>query len=390
MNRILYVFSSETQFRTHWRDRLLFFSAHGYDVHVAFQTKDLKNYNIPSIKIHNIFFHRGKPSFLSEIRTLISLISVFYLVKPEIVHAVSTKPVIYSGLIRFFVKIPNFVASITGLGYLFSDEIRKNKILFYVIKSFFRLSLFRKQTLTVFENPDDRDELVNFRIIEKLKTFSFVGGGIDVDHFTYKYFSFEENPKVVMISRILKDKGVIEFVNAVKILKKRGIKAKFILVGDIDLGNPNSFTPKDVEKWVEEDSIEYLGFQKNIKEIIETSHIVCLPSYREGAPMALIEAAAIGRPCVTTDVPGCRHVVQEGETGLLVPPRDAESLAQALQRLIRDPELCRVMGEKARKHAENHFSSTLACQRMATVYETFPLKENLYESSVKASIRRIS
>ena len=167
---------------------------------------------------------------------------------------------------------------------------------------------------------------------------------------------------------MLWDKGIGEFVNAARLLQKQGVVAEFILVGSADLGNPKSISTKQLKQWHSDGVINWLGEQSNIAQLLVESHIVVLPSYREGLPKSLIEAAAIGRAIVTTDVPGCREVVQEGENGFLVPVRDEKELAIAIKKLINSPDLLISMGKKSRLIAEQEFSIDQVVSKTLDIY----------------------
>jgi glycosyltransferase involved in cell wall biosynthesis len=182
------------------------------------------------------------------------------------------------------------------------------------------------------------------------------------------------NPLIVLPGRMLFSKGVGEFVRAAQILCDNGIKARFALVGDTDLANPDAVPVKQLEAWVAEGVVEWWGWQDDIASIYSQAHIVCLPSYREGLPKALIEAAASGCPIVATDAPGCRDVVRHGENGLLVPIRDAGALADALEILIKDPNLCKKMGLRGREIVEAEYSETLIISETMKIFNQLIIK----------------
>lgn len=174
-----------------------------------------------------------------------------------------------------------------------------------------------------------------------------------------------------MVSRMLRDKGVEEFVQAARLIKETKSEIKFLLVGEADQGNPTSISREQLENWNQDGSVNWLGARTDIAELLTSCHIACLPSYREGLPKSLIEAAAAGRPIVTTDVPGCREVVSEGVNGFLVPPQDPKSLATAIEKLIADPLLREKMGTTNRLRAELEFANAIIIQQTQTVYDSF-------------------
>jgi glycosyltransferase involved in cell wall biosynthesis len=174
-----------------------------------------------------------------------------------------------------------------------------------------------------------------------------------------------------MVARLLRDKGIQEFIDAAEIVKQSNSSVKFLLVGDVDDGNPTSLNSKQLVELKNSESVEWLGARNDIAELLATSHIACLPSYREGLPKSLIEAAAVGRAIVATDVPGCREVVTHLMNGLLVPPRDSKALAAALLVLINDPELRSKMGRENRSKAETEFANEIIIRQTQSVYDSF-------------------
>jgi glycosyltransferase involved in cell wall biosynthesis len=178
-------------------------------------------------------------------------------------------------------------------------------------------------------------------------------------------------PTVVLATRMLRDKGVVEFVEAARDLKRQGVEARFVLAGDVDSENPAGISAAELTAWHKTGVVEWCGYCTDMLGLFSDAHIICLPSYREGAPKILMEAAACGKPAVTTNVSGCREIVHDGENGYVVPPRDSQALAAALRRLIRDPELRSLMGRKARALAEREFSVAKVIADNLNVYERF-------------------
>lgn len=200
------------------------------------------------------------------------------------------------------------------------------------------------------------------------KTEIVRGSGVDLEGYAC-HPERPGNPVVVMAGRLLRDKGIEEFIEAGRMLAARGVQARFLIVGDPDPGNPSSVSVEQVARWKAEGVAEFLGFRRDIARIFRESHLVALPSYREGLPKVLIEAAACGRAVVTTDVPGCRDAIEDGVTGLLVPVRDAGALADALQRLIENPEERRAMGRAGRDLAEREFAIENVVDAHVAIYD---------------------
>ncbi|OQA32248.1 MAG: N,N'-diacetylbacillosaminyl-diphospho-undecaprenol alpha-1,3-N-acetylgalactosaminyltransferase [Betaproteobacteria bacterium ADurb.Bin341] len=230
------------------------------------------------------------------------------------------------------------------------------------------LALGKRNLRTIFQNPTDRDVLVGLGAVAQEKTVVIRGSGVDLR-------KFEVRPEpadpviVLMAARLLRDKGVTEFVEAARQLKVQGINARFLLAGSPDEGNPSSFSQADLEKWRQEGNVEFLGYRSDMPVLLSKAHIVVLPSYREGLPRVLEEAAACGRAIVTTDVPGCRDAIVPGETGLLVPVRDAGKLAEAIRLLVEDAPLRHKMGESGRKLAERCYAVKMIVQAHLSLYQ---------------------
>jgi glycosyltransferase involved in cell wall biosynthesis len=223
------------------------------------------------------------------------------------------------------------------------------------------------QGLTIVQNPDDRAMLLELGL-DPGRIRLIPGAGVDLDVFR-PTATPSGPPMVVMATRLLWDKGVAEFVAAARLLRARGVDARFVLAGEPDPLNPATVSPDDVANWTREGIIEYAGFVADMPGLLSRSHVVCLPSYREGLPKSLIEAAAAGRAIVTTDVPGCREAVRDGYNGFLVPARSANDLATALERLIVDPVLRDEMGRHGRTLAERRFGQDDIIRQTLAVYD---------------------
>jgi glycosyltransferase involved in cell wall biosynthesis len=311
---------------------------------------------------------RGSNPF-KEIAVIQRLIKIYHSEKPDIVHHVALKPVIYGTIASIFVSKPRVVNAMAGLGYLFSSNTLKARILRPLIKSVFRLLLNRQNSKLILQNPDDVRTMVDGQIVGKDRVTLIRGSGVDTSQFK-KQPEPTGIPVVTLASRLLWDKGVGEFVRAAELLHQKKVKARFILVGKGDPDNPSAISDIQLKKWHRQGTIEWLGHKNNIAEIFSRSHIVCLPSYYgEGVPKVLIEAASCGRPIVTTNTPGCREIVKDGLNGILVPPKDADAVAEALEKLIKTPEIRKQMGDKGRELVENEFSIQKVVDETLHVYE---------------------
>ena len=313
-----------------------------------------------------------------ELETLWRLIHLYRQVRPDIVHHFTIKPVIYGSLAARFLSIPGIINSITGLGHLFIDPGIHTRLLRNIAKWLYRISL--RRTHVIFENPADRDIFIKNKFLKAGQTHLILGTGVDTEKF-YPSRREADVPVVLFASRFLTTKGLPEFVEAAQILKQKGVRGRFAIAGTTDPGNPASISQAQIDSWKQSGLTEWWGWQADMPAALAKADIFCLPSYREGVPNALIEACASGLPIVTTDVPGCRDVVTDGLNGFLVPPRDPQALAEALEKLLIDPDLRSRMGEMGRQFALENFSLNLAIQQTLSVYrQAFPTKQIAHDS----------
>jgi glycosyltransferase involved in cell wall biosynthesis len=277
------------------------------------------------------------------------------------------KPVLYGTFAATAAGVPAILNAVTGLGYLFDDHGAAFRAARAASIRMARAVFRRGNVFFLFQNARDRGEFVRLGLATLERSLLIPGSGVDVDRFRPKP-SPSGTPVVVLPARLLKAKGVVEFVEAARRLRKEGVDARFVLAGEPDPGNPTSLAGSQIRQWVAEGVIEWPGWVKDIPGLLAASHVVCLPSYREGLSMTLLEALAAGRAVVTTDVPGCRDAVTDGVEGLLVPPRDPDALARALRRLIEDPELRARLGAAGRERAVREFSSRRVCDETLALY----------------------
>jgi len=326
----------------------------GYEVHIASRSgtsSEIKQLNQESLQFHPISFRRSSTGLWQELKTLRELHRLYKEVQPDIVHHVTIKPVLYGTLVARWVGGIQILNAISGLGYLFIAQGWKSSIRKKILLWGYRAILNSKKVWILFQNPDDQALFAQHKIIYPEHAFKIKGSGVDLQQFAYSPIP-KGRVKVILVARMLWDKGIGEFVESATLLTQQGIDADFILVGSVDLGNPESISAKQLEQWNKSGVVKWLGERADIAQLLAESHIAVLPSYREGLPKSLIEAAAVGRAIVTTDVPGCREVVKDGENGFLVPAKDAKELSIAIQKLINNPKLLTNMGKKSRLMAE--------------------------------------
>jgi glycosyltransferase involved in cell wall biosynthesis len=320
-----------------------------------------------------ISMRRERINPFSEIQTLWQTVHIYRHERPEIVHHFTVKPVLYGSFAAHLIDIHRIINAVPGLGYLFSNTSFKAKLLRNFAIQVYRIIL--RNTQVIFQNPDDKAHFIQEKLVKRQQSTLIRGSGVDINRF----LPTEESqgvPVIVLPARMLWDKGIQEFVDAAKNLHSKELQARFALVGAPDPGNPRSIPLDTLEQWNRDGNIEWWGWCDDMLSVYRAAHIVCLPSYREGTPKTLIEAAACGRPIVASDVPGCREVVQNGYNGLLVPAKDSNALAAALHRLIQNPEERCQMGKNGRQLAVNEFSTQRVVAETLSVYNKVGLYPN--------------
>ena len=304
-----------------------------------------------------------------EVKSFISLYRMVYECRPDLIHLITIKPILYGGLIARVLKVPAVVSAVAGLGFLSKyNRSMRARVIRTLAYPLLYLALMHRNQRLIFQNSSDLDVLKDLLNIEEARINLIPGSGIDLS--TAKYTEEPNGELVVsMASRLLHDKGVKEFIHAAIRIKQSGINARFWLIGEPDPGNPNSVTHEELDSMNADGFVELLGFRRDVLELYAQSHIVTLPShYGEGLPKSLIEASAIGRAIVTTDMPGCRDAVVNGETGLLVKPMDVDGLVTALQTLLMNKELRQEMGRHGRGLAEKKFDVQFVIDTHLRIY----------------------
>ncbi len=371
--RLLFIINDPAFFRSHRLPLALGAVEAGYDVYIASPPGDaVEDLTVSGIKHVPFSLVRASMNPLRELEALAVMGNVVAQVKPDVMHTITIKPVLYGGLLGRMLRVPLTVSAISGLGYTFLSKGTRAAILRRGILSAFKAALNHSRSRVIFQNPDDRDLFLGHGILKDHQVRMIPGSGTDLSAFDPAEKSSTEVPTVLLPARMLWDKGVREFVDAATILKEEGHKARFVLSGNTDDQNPAAVPQKQLDAWNREGVVEWLPHTKNIADRLAQSHIVVLPSYREGFPKTLIDAAAAGRAIVTTDVPGCRDAIEEGTTGLLVPPKDSPSLAEAIESLLLDSERRREMGRAGRRLAEARYSIEDVVAQHLAIYAEAP------------------
>lgn len=371
MNKTLLILVSHLSFFISHRLELAISAKNlGYNVKVAFGELDTDISYLTKNGIEN--FHvpiqRGGTNIFRDFKSLYFIWSLFRKVRPDIVHLVSIKPYLYGGIIARLSRVPCVVSAVSGLGSLFIHEDFISRFLRLLIYPFYQIAFNHPNQKVIVQNQEDANLLVKWGVLNLKKVTLIRGSGVKIENFT-NLKEKDKIPTVCFASRLILDKGVYDYVSAARLIQKRGVKAKFFLAGEIDNRNPTALKKNDLIDLKKDKNIEFIGYQKNIPLLYSNCHIVCLPSYREGLPKALLEAAAASRAVVTTDVPGCRDAIISNKTGLLVPIKNPVMLANSLQWLIENPIERVQMGKAGRELAEKEFRIEIIIKKHLNTYK---------------------
>lgn len=367
--KVLFVVNTPEFFLSHRLPIALAACEEGYEVHVA-TTAGRAAIEIERLGLvhHSVAIARSGQNPLAELTSIISLIRLLRELKPSLVHLITIKPVLYGGIAARVAGAPAVVAAVSGLGTVFVAQSSAAQARRALVSLLYRLAFRHRRLAVIFQNPDDRDGLLAIGALKRKQVRMIRGSGVNLANYSFVQEP-EGIPVVVMASRLLRDKGVYEFVEAARLLKARGVEVVMRLIGAPDPGNPTSVEQEDLDNWAAEGVVELPGYRSDIAMQYAAANIVCLPSYREGLPKGLVEAAACGRAVVTTDVPGCRDAIEPGVTGVLVPVKSAEALADSLQTLIEAPDQRMLMGKAGRQLAERAFSIDQIVSQHLEIYK---------------------
>ena len=373
--RLLFVVNEPYFFVSHRLNVGLEAIKQGFEVHIAapndhvwapdgFSIGDLKTYGF---HVHEISLSRRSIGPIGELRTLWSLFRLFQRVRPLIVHLITIKPVIYGGIAARLSGVPAVVYLVTGLGHVFSSQDIFMRVVRMFVVQGYKAAARHKNSVFMFQNEEDEGVLrrSGCRVGPSLV---LPGSGVDLTK--YKPAPEPTGDVVVLLAaRLMWDKGVGDFVDAARMVrnKRRGIR--FVVVGNTHPSNPRSVPADLLRKWADEGVVEWWGHRTDMPVVFAASHVVCLPSrYGEGLPKVLLEAGAVGRPSIASDIAGCRQVIRHEETGLLVPLGDVSSLAAAIERLADDSSLRHRLGETACRNVGECFSETDVVRKTMDVY----------------------
>ena len=371
--KLFLVINVEWSFLSHRLPIALEALRRGYDVTILAVEEENRG---DEIRNHGLRFvplptTRGGRNPITELRLIWFLYKIYKKEQPHIIHHVAIKPVLLGSLAAKFTGQKKVVNAIAGFGSMFIGKGLKTLIIKNIILRLFRFAFNNEKVTMIVQNHDDQREILNLGILKKGQVKLIRGSGVDLTHFSY----YEEPPhppvKVILPARILWDKGVREFVDAARILIQRHgpNKINFILAGKVDRENITGVPESTLKTWNEQNIVTWIGHQDDVAKMFKDVHIVVLPSYREGLPKALIEAEAIGRPVITTDVPGCREVIDKGKNGFLVGLKDVSTLVEAIEKLVLNKALRIQMGKAGREKAVKEFSIEMVIEKTFNIYD---------------------
>jgi glycosyltransferase involved in cell wall biosynthesis len=339
----------------------------GFEVHVATRVGDgAEAIEAEGFILHPIPLQRGGISPLSAIRVILTLRQITSRIKPDIAHHSGLQCCVYGSIAAFGRKLP-YVSALTGMGYVYTSATWRTRLLRTILKQLLPSLLDRPCDVVLVQNPDDRAALADLGIKQE-RIVLIPGSGVDTD--TLRPLPEPDGPITYgFAGRLLTDKGIRALVAAHDIVRHQGLEANLLIAGNPDPANPASISLQEVNEWTERPGITWLGHVKDISSLWKRCHFAILPSHREGLPGSLMEAAACGRAMIATDAPGCREIVIEDQTGLLVPIEDPKALAQAMMKLATSPELRARYGKAARELVVSKLSAKIIGDQVVRLYD---------------------
>lgn len=372
MKKILFIVSEDWYFVSH---RLHLATAAIKDGHEVLLLSRMSEYkgliNSLGIETIDLPLKRSSRNPFRELKTIYFIFDVISNFKPDLVHAVAMKPVLYTALSTIFVNTNGRIFAFGGLGFIFRSykTIARALRLFFI--PIFRLLLRGENIRLIIQNKDDRKLLEDYRVVDEKKIRLIRGAGVDTMKFVPQSTSHSDKLLVILPARILWDKGVEDFVICAKRCQNMKVNARFVLIGDPDPHNPECIPDSQLKKWIEHGAIEWWERQDDILSAYQKADIVCFPSYHEGLPKALLEAASCGLPIVSYDVPGCREVVQDHINGFLIPFKDRDALFSAVLKLLEDSKLRYEMGQRGREMILKDFTQEKIAAETISVWNEF-------------------
>lgn len=381
--RILFFITEDWYFWSHRLPIAQGIRNKGFEVLIAaILNKHKERIEKEGFRLIPIGLKRKSKNIIKEIYSILEIIRIYRKEKPDIVHHVAIKPILYGSFAARLTGVPYVVNALTGLGFIFIKKGWLASAIRKLIVFIYRLAFLSKNTFAIFQNPEDLKLFVDLHIVKNNRAVLIRGSGVDTAHF----LNLPEPagiPVITLAARMLWDKGIKELVDATRQLHNNGVKCRTVLVGIPDPDNPASIPKHVLRDWHAEGLVEWWGYRSDMADVFAKSNIVVLPSYREGLPKVLLEAASCGRSIVATDVPGCREIVRNNINGFLVPPYDSKSLAAALKTLIKNPKLRAKMGASGREIVIAEFSEENVVKQTMEVYEKIGLTQRREGAKIK-------
>ena len=370
MNKKLFiVVNVDWFFLSHRKDVALAAKEAGWDVTiVTADTGKLKDIEALGLKTVNLPMSRSGMNIIQELKTLNWLRKLYKREKPDVVHHVGMKTILWGTLAAKFGRVHGVVNAISGLGGFFAED--NKSILAMVMPMVLRFSHARKNLLCIFQNDDDWGLYVKHGIIKHAQGRFIKGSGVDLNQFCYTPEPEEGKIKVMLTARMIVEKGVFLLTEAAERLRsKYEGNVEFLLVGGLD-DHPGAITKEQLDAVCDGEYIQWLGYRRDVRDLLKQCHIMAFPSYyMEGLPKSLIEADAIGRPIITSNSVGCKETLVDGYNGFLIQPKDVDALTEKLDLLLSDKDLRMKMGKNARKYAEDYFSIEVVKERHMAIYD---------------------
>lgn len=365
--KILFILNTDKFLLSHRIEIANALIRHKYEVNLGSSKSEAsKTIADLGIKTHKLEIDRTNLGILNLLKTTLSIYNLIKKINPDIVHFISIKPVILGCIATKFIrKDIKIITSVSGLGYIFIQDSLLGKIKKSITCCLYKFALSNKKIKVIFQNNSDKDLISRICNLSKKQTFLIKGSGVDLQKF--KPIAKNINKKIVLMpSRVVKSKGIYEFVKAAEILKG---KAKFIICGDLDREAKDYISLNNLNYWISNSIVEYIGFREDMNNLFNKASIIVLPSYREGLPRVICEAAACGKPVITTNVPGCKDAILPNKTGLLVPHKNIKELAKAINKLLENNSKVINMGLAGRKFAIENFDLNKVVEMHLKLYE---------------------
>jgi glycosyltransferase involved in cell wall biosynthesis len=362
--KLIYLVADDRYFCTHRLPLAVAAQKHNFDVHVICPKGDSSEKIIHAgLIFHSLPFNRKSLNPFDGIKTICRIYKLYKQLKPDCVHHVAIKPVLFGTIAAHLAGVPSIVNAVAGLGYVFAAR----SWLMLPLRMMMRVLLRSSRVKIIVQNPEDQVELES---LAQKPVHLIYGAGVDTEQFAPSATALPESPVVIThASRLLWSKGVGELVLAARVLREQGHSIVVQIVGEPDIQNPDAIPTQTLQAWHDEGVINWLGYQSDMATIYHKSHIAVLASYyREGIPKTLIEAASVGLPIVTTDMPGCRIIVEDNVNGLLIAPRDADALAEALAKLIKNSTMRKTFGEAGRAIVLKQFAAPIIYDQTIALY----------------------